>query len=141
MTDDDGKQNRDERGKFTKGNQIGRKFERGQAANPDGRNAFGVKVSAILKRRLSETLPDMDNQTIAEAVAEKLITMALAGDLNALKELIDRTEGRTPQTVDMDVSVKDWRQTVESFDISMDELTDEINKLLSSGTDDGTEHN
>lgn len=138
MTEDDGQ--RDERGKFIKGNQAGRRFERGQVANPDGRNAFGVKVSAILKRRLSETLAD-DNQTIAEAVAEKLITMALGGDLNALRELIDRTEGRTPQTVDMDVSVNDWRQTVESFDISMDELTDEINKLLSSGTDDGIEHN
>jgi hypothetical protein len=130
QTDDNGEFGRDERGKFTKNNQIGNRFGKGETGNPQGKNAFGVKVSAVLKRRLSEAMPDAPEKTIAEGVADALIRQALDGDISSIRELLDRSEGKALQKIDASVDVFDWQRTVELYDIPQTEMIDEIKQLL-----------
>lgn len=138
MTDDDG-QKRDERGKFKPGNSFGRRFQPGQVANPQGRNSYGGLVTDNLRNKLLELIPNADGKTIAAAIADKLVELALDGDLPAIKELLDRTEGRAKQHLEMDVAVTDWRQIVAANGISKDELENEI-KLILSEPDGGEPH-
>ena len=107
-----------------------RPFEKGKSGNPKGRPKSALLTDAV-RKRLAES-------NDLEAIAKALIGKAKKGDLEAVKIIFDRLEGKPKQSLEMDVSVNDWRQTVNSFDISMDELTDEISKLLSSA-DDGVE--
>lgn len=55
----------------------------GQSGNPAGRPISSV--TTLLKNKGSE-----DNQ----AIADKLYSLALSGDMPAIKEYIDRTEGK-----------------------------------------------
>lgn len=60
----------------------------GQSGNPNGRPPKGLSVS--------ETIRDMINgkPDIKKALASKLLEMALRGDLQSIKELLDRIEGK-----------------------------------------------
>lgn len=62
-------------------------FKPGQSGNPAGRPK-GTSVTAILRARLTEE----DKIAIADA----LIRGARAGEMDKLRELLDRTEGKVP---------------------------------------------
>jgi hypothetical protein len=64
---------------------VGRPFKPGQSGNPSGRRKGTVSVAACLKRLLSK--PD------AEKICRKLIEQAKAGDLQAVRLLLDRLDG------------------------------------------------
>jgi hypothetical protein len=76
----DGGTGRNRKGQFTRGNPGG-------VGNPLGGRA--AKIRALLLRKLT----DRD----AGRIAAKLIQMAAAGDLAAIKELFDRTIGKAAQ--------------------------------------------
>jgi hypothetical protein len=62
----------------------------------------GVKsrtpITDELRRILDETVPnDPKQRTYAELVAYKLIRIALQGNVPAIKEILDRIDGRVPQ--------------------------------------------
>ena len=59
------------------------RWKENQSGNPDGRPPNSV--TTLLKNRNPE-----DNQ----AVADKLYALALNGDMSAIKEYIDRTDGK-----------------------------------------------
>lgn len=47
---------------------------------------------------LSKKIPnDADGRTMAEAVAERIVTLALKGDIKAITEITDRVEGKAMQ--------------------------------------------
>ena len=71
-------------------------FQKGQSGNPAGRPQ-GFLVSNALTAKLKEAVSKSDKRTNAEAIADVLVTAALDGDVGAIKEIIDRTEGRPKQ--------------------------------------------
>ena len=68
------------------------RFVKGVSGNPNGRPRNGQCVTAILHRLLKEN-------GNADKVAQALLDKALDGDLPAIKELLDRIEGRVPQQI------------------------------------------
>jgi hypothetical protein len=67
---------------------VGRPFPKGVSGNPSGKRKGTVSLTASLKRLLS--------RDDAERIAKRLVALAKAGDLQAVKLLLDRIDG--PQT-------------------------------------------
>jgi hypothetical protein len=74
-------------------------FKPGQSGNPGGR-----RVKPMVDRMLEEALIANDSET-SKMIAEKLISMAKHGSLQAIKLIAERTEGR-PQKNKEDASQK-----------------------------------
>jgi hypothetical protein len=78
---------------FEKGNKIGNRFKEGNNANPNGRrNAARDILNKILDT-------EVDERTKRERLLNKLVNMANQGNLNAMKEVLDRTEGRSTEYI------------------------------------------
>lgn len=74
---------------FQKGNKLGNRFKAGEVNNPNGRkNAARDILNKILDI-------EVDDRTKREILLDKLIAMANRGNLNAIKEVLDRTEGKS----------------------------------------------
>lgn len=86
----------------------------GMTNNPNGRPVGSKNVSTILKERLQEMAPDttVSNEfvrkfargkkviTNADAIALRLLDQAInKGELPAIKEVLDRSEGKPQQSV------------------------------------------
>jgi hypothetical protein len=117
-------------GKFAPGNSIGKKFPPGSSGNPNGRPRL-TKLTESLRQQLSEISPDADEQTIAESLARTLIREGLAGNVQAIKEIGDRTEGRPMQKVDLDLQVNDWRTEAQKYGVTEQDVIDEAKLLIS----------
>jgi len=76
-------------------------FQPGQSGNPGGRpRSLVATISEELRRLLrSECSEDPQRRTWAEVIAEKLCRMALEGNVQAINEIGDRTEGRPSMAV------------------------------------------
>ena len=78
---------------FEKGNKIGNRFKPGQINNPKGRrNAARDILNKILDT-------EVDDKTKREDLLDKLVRMANQGNLNAIKEVLDRTEGKSTEYI------------------------------------------
>jgi len=75
----------------------------GASGNPAGRPRRGAALAEALRRRLGAevTLTDGRRATVAAAVAARLVALALAGDVSALRLLFERAEGRVPLALDL----------------------------------------
>ena len=62
-------------------------FKPGQSGNPSGRPR--KPVSERLLQRLIE-----EDEAVGKLIAESLLMKAISGDVPALRELLDRTEGK-----------------------------------------------
>jgi hypothetical protein len=72
-------------------------FKRGESGNPGGRPRT-AKLSEASRAKLASLIPgDLEGRTYAEAIADKLVQLALKGDIRAAQELADRGEGRPSQ--------------------------------------------
>lgn len=71
----------------------------GHSGNPSGRPACQSLNDAI-RARLDETRED--GLTRAQRIAIVLVGMAEDGDLRAIREVIDRAEGRPSQAISVD---------------------------------------
>ena len=67
----------------------GRPFQPGQSGNPGGRPKKKILTSAI--ERFLEAHP-----TEADAIAKAMVEQAKAGNVQAFREMTDRTEGKVP---------------------------------------------
>ena len=78
---------------FEKGNKIGNRFKPGEVNNPNGRrNAARDILNKILDT-------EIDERTKRERLLDKLVNMANHGNLNAIKEILDRTEGKSTEYI------------------------------------------
>jgi|TARA_R110001606_G_scaffold324168_1_gene470973 predicted transcriptional regulator len=78
---------------FEKGNKIGNRFKEGEVNNPNGRrNAARDILNKILDT-------EVDERTKRERLLDKLVNMAHHGNLNAIKEVLDRTEGKSTEYI------------------------------------------
>jgi hypothetical protein len=72
------------------------RFQPGQSGNPGGRPK-GRSITSLLRDVLErESEP---GKTTAEVIAEVLATMARLGDIKAICEVLDRTEGKSVPAV------------------------------------------
>ncbi len=74
-----------------KGRGPGRPFKPGQSGNPGGRPK-GTSVTAVLRELLDQAGPD--------SVAAPLLELAQGGDIQAIKVLLDRTEGKVKEQLE-----------------------------------------
>lgn len=95
-------------------------IQKGQVLNAIGRNArkpMTDAIMAILTRDVAETLEPSPSEKVtnAQAIALALIKKAREGDTVAMKEVIDRSDGKAVQQLDV--------RKVDPFDeLSTDEL-------------------
>jgi hypothetical protein len=66
-------------------------WKAGQSGNPAGRPPKGFAITDVLRDMMTE------KPEIKKALMAKLIEMALAGDLLAIREILDRIEGKSVQ--------------------------------------------
>lgn len=86
-------------------------FKPGQSGNPGGRPKK-LAITDLLKEQLDKPIPEAmkaklppifsevygDSPTFADMIAFKLVAMSAKGDMFAMKELLDRVEGKVAQT-------------------------------------------
>ena len=80
--------NRASNGQFKKGNQVGKRWEKGESGNPKGRrNAYTdlIKDMSFTKSNGKER---------REVILSKLFQLAERGDLRAIQFIIERLEGK-----------------------------------------------
>ncbi len=135
-TKTDGKQT--VKGKFPPGNKIGKQFPKGQSGNPTGRPKL-TKLTEALREQLAEINPDAPEETIAEQIARALISEAKTGNVQAIREIGDRTEGKPMQKVDLDVQVKDWRTEAQKYGVTEQDVINEAKLLIESAIDSSGE--
>ena len=71
-------------------------FPKGVSGNPSGRPRRAA-LSEALRNLLDERCPtDEARRTNAEVIAERLVLAALAGSIQAMREIADRSEGKVP---------------------------------------------
>ena len=81
-------------------------FQKGKSGNPDGRPPKGSAVADVLNDLLTrEVLNTSRNKVqVIEAICEKLIDLAMEGDLKAINILLDRVDGKPRQQVAIEQS-------------------------------------
>jgi hypothetical protein len=78
------------------------RFKPGQSGNPSGRPKNVLSKS--LRKKLEELESDApDARSNADLITDKLVTLALGGNLEAIKIVLDRMEGRPRQSISVDV--------------------------------------
>jgi hypothetical protein len=127
----DNKPDRLSDGQFAPGNALGNRFQSGESGNPKGRPRR-TALSDALRARLAEKMPDKDERTIAEAIAEKLCDEALNGNVQAAREIADRVEGKPKQHISAsaDLSMFDWLGLARQFGLSEKQVLEEARRLL-----------
>lgn len=68
----------------------------GQSGNPKGRPKTGKRLSDVLRRVLAE--PTGEGKTKADELAGVLWSLAKAGDLDAVKYIYDRLDGKPTES-------------------------------------------
>jgi hypothetical protein len=118
---------RDEKGRFIKGNNDG--FKPGESGNLKGRPK-SLTLSEALRVQLSQVMPDADEQTYAEKIALVLCEEAAKGNVGAAREIADRTEGKPRQSLDVDMSVMDWRNLAKVHGLSEQDVITEAQRII-----------
>ncbi len=126
------------KGKFAHGNKIGKQFPKGVSGNPNGRPKL-TRLTEALREQLSEEMPGAPERTVAEAIARTLIREALSGNVQAVREIADRCEGRPKQAVDLDLQINDWKSQAEKYGLSESDIIAEARLLLTEFDDAGSD--
>jgi hypothetical protein len=74
------------------------RFKPGQSGNPSGR------PKNVLSKAIRKKLEEVDDagKSVAEQITDRLVDLALAGNIEAIKLLGDRSEGRPRQSISLD---------------------------------------
>ena len=79
-------------GGFAKGNTLGNRWKKGQSGNPNGRrNAY----TDLIKEFSFTKVGDKERRDI---IVNKLFQLAERGDLNSIKFIVERLEGKSRET-------------------------------------------
>ena len=78
------------------------KYKKGQSGNPNGRPKGKKSLSTLLKKYLKARIDfrnpikqnKEDKKAISDIIAMRLLFKAINGDIVAIKEIMDRTEGK-----------------------------------------------
>jgi hypothetical protein len=72
-------------------------YKKGECGNPNGRPKKGQAITEILNFELDE-LDAEKNILIRHRIAQKLIELAEGGDLQAIRYIFDRVDGKPRET-------------------------------------------
>jgi hypothetical protein len=115
--------------KFEKGNDHGNRFQKGVSGNPLGKTKSALLTDAV-RSQLAE------NNDVG-AIAASLISKAKRGDLEAVKIIFERLEGKPKQFIEAEINIhQDWKTYAETYNLSIDEILNEARRLLTDGSDD-----
>lgn len=81
----------------------GTQFKPGVSGNPSGRPRTALLAAACREWLLSPSTDD-PQRTNAQALAAKLGSLALTGDIRAAEALADRAEGRPRQSIELEAT-------------------------------------
>ena len=109
---------------------------RDERRNVSGRPKI-TRLTDALRQQLAETLPDAPERTVADAIARALIKEAVGGNVQAAREIADRTEGKPLQKVDLDVQMSDWRSVAQRNGVEISDVLSEAKLLIESANDSG----
>lgn len=70
-------------------------FEAGKSGNPNGRPKKGKAMADAIRTALNKSADGKQNK---RAIAEKLVEMARDGNIEAMKVVFERVDGKVPQT-------------------------------------------
>lgn len=94
------------------------RWKKGQSGNASGRPKSKT-LSNAYKNKLEEAVPnDPEGRTWAELIAEAQVRDAVRGNVQAAREIADRTEGRPRQAIEFE----DKTMTQAFERMTMDEL-------------------
>ena|SRR5215472_13809893 len=96
-----------------------RPWKPGQSGNPGGRPKRDA-ITAALREQLESQSEDATG-SVADAIAAVLVKRALGGDVRAIREIADRTEGRRQQ-IKVEAQLQDSEDRVDLSGVSDDEL-------------------
>jgi Family of unknown function (DUF5681) len=80
-------------------------FKPGNCANPGGRPkgpSLTSRLRELLDKREIDGKPIKNNKQVADLVAEVIVEKALAGDYRFVDLMMNRIEGKVPDTVKLD---------------------------------------
>jgi hypothetical protein len=80
----------------------------------------------------------MPERTQAEAIAAALISEAIDGNVQAIREVGDRTEGKPAQAIELGLEVRDWRQLAASNGLEINDVLTEAKLLLAESLADSS---
>lgn len=75
-------------------------WEKGKSGNPGGRKKGQPSFAEALRHALAERDPET-KQTALSRVATAAVAKAMAGDLDAIKFVAERTDGKVPDQSDV----------------------------------------
>ena len=81
-------------------------FKKGQVANPRGRPPKLKSLTEKLRHKLKDNCEYKVGKTNLEAIVDVLIEKAVGGESWAIKEILDRTEGKPVQMIDQSSTIK-----------------------------------
>jgi hypothetical protein len=108
-------------------------FPKGVSGNPAGRPKKAL-LSDALRRQLAIAAPGMPEKTQAEIIAAALIAEAISGNVQAIREVGDRTEGKPAQAIALDLEVKDWRSLAASNGLELNEVLTEARLIIAESS-------
>ncbi len=126
-----------QKNKFPPGNKIGKQFPKGTSGNPSGRPKL-TKLTDALREQLAEINPDAPEETIAEQIARALISEAKIGNVQAIREIADRTEGKPKQAIDLDLQINDRRTLAKNYSLNEQDVIREAKLLIAESLDDSS---
>ena len=96
-------------------------FKPGKSGNPNGRPKKGLAMTDIL---IDIGNTEKDNKQRKTIILEKAYAMAEGGDLNAIKFIVERLEGKPFQTQNIKIN-----ETDSPYAQFKKELADEVKRL------------
>jgi len=132
-------------GELAPGHKLGNRFKPGESGNLAGRPAGSRNVTTILRELLDKLAPgEVVNEkfvkefckgkkqiTNGDAVAARIFKAAIIdGESWAVKELIDRLEGKAKLSIDIDMAVADWRMMADQAGITEEDVINEAKLLI-----------
>lgn len=119
------------KGRFKKGNKAGKKFSATNQPDPSKKGPKGRRVTTILKDLLDTKIKNPNDPSggelpANEAIAVKIITLCMDGNIQAIKELLDRTEGKVATPIEVDDHRKE--RTLESVEAEIAQLEKELDE-------------
>jgi len=126
-----------QKNKFPPGNKIGNRFKKGETGNPSGRPKL-TRLTEALREQLAEAMPNAPERTIAETLARTLIREGIGGNVQAIREIADRTEGKPMQKVDLDLQINDWRTLAKNYSLNEEDVINEAKLLIAESLTDSS---
>jgi hypothetical protein len=88
-------------------------FKKGKSGNPNGRPKGSPNTKTRLQNLLSlvqkvenKITGEEEDLTVAEQMDIAIVNKAMLGDVKAYEQILDRLEGKTTQTIDLNNNVK-----------------------------------